>query len=250
MLSLCPWHLSALQRNITLKEWFYSWLGSDLEILEPEDWFIRGHDIQGGFIDLDKFWRPNYSKGTFLWASPPAAAHVCIEELRKARIKRQDSLHVMAIPRLMTPMWLKALYKTTNLVISITPDHTFWSASEFEPLTLVICFPYLPFYPWSLRGTLRMYRMARTVRQVQQTQDVAPGHILCELLSQVKRFLCMAEHVVRKLLFYTDLPQVPYSHNKASRRGKRGPSELLEATASQQQRLHSRKKRRSQNGSL
>ena len=137
MLSLYPWHLSALQRNITLKEWFYSWLGSDLEILEPEDWFIRGHDIQGGFIDLDKFWRPNYSKGTFLWASPPAAAHVCIEELRKARIKRQDSLHVMAIPRLMTPMWLKALYKTTNLVISITPDHTFWSASEFEPLTLL-----------------------------------------------------------------------------------------------------------------
>jgi hypothetical protein len=44
--------------------------------------------------------------GTFVWAPPPAAAAVALEELRKARIKRQDSMHILVVPRLLMPEWL------------------------------------------------------------------------------------------------------------------------------------------------
>ena len=48
MLSFCPWHLSAIERNSKLKLWLQSWLGEDAEFLSQEDWFVRGHDILGG----------------------------------------------------------------------------------------------------------------------------------------------------------------------------------------------------------
>ena len=46
------------------------------------------------------FWRPRILPGTFVWTPPPAAAAVAIEELRKARIKRQQLLNVVVIPML------------------------------------------------------------------------------------------------------------------------------------------------------
>ena len=47
---------------------------------------------------------------TFVRSPPPAACNVAIQELRKARIKKWDSTHIILVPRLMTPMWLKQLY--------------------------------------------------------------------------------------------------------------------------------------------
>jgi hypothetical protein len=62
-----------------------------------------GHDLIGGEINELCHWAPVHKAGTFVWAPPPAAAAVAIEELCKARIKRQDSLHIVIVPRLMTP---------------------------------------------------------------------------------------------------------------------------------------------------
>ena len=64
------------------------------EFLEPKQWFDRGHDIQEFVLNDDGFEIPRYKAGTFVWAPPPAAADVAIQELRKARHKRQQSLHV------------------------------------------------------------------------------------------------------------------------------------------------------------
>jgi hypothetical protein len=105
MLSFISLHLLALQRSETLKDWIKSWLGNQAEFLEPEDWFERGHDMSGGCKDSKGYWRPKILPGTFVWTSPPAAANVALEELQKARIKRQDSLHVIVIPRLLKPKW-------------------------------------------------------------------------------------------------------------------------------------------------
>lgn len=125
MLSFCPWHLGALERNKNLKDWLIAMVGSDAEFFQPKDWFVRGHDITGGSKREGKFWMPDTKKGTFIWSPPPAAAATCVEELRKARIKRQESTHIVLIPRLMTPLWLKQLYKTTDLIFQIKPQHSF-----------------------------------------------------------------------------------------------------------------------------
>ena len=67
-----------------------SWFGAESELLEPEDWFEKGHDLTGGY-NKDGFWYTTARKGTFLWCLPPAIADVALEQLRIARIKRQQS---------------------------------------------------------------------------------------------------------------------------------------------------------------
>jgi hypothetical protein len=107
MLSFIPLHLNAIERSPAVEPWLRSWLGEDAEVLSPEGWFERGHDLLGGKYDAKGFWRHATKKGTFIWNPPPAAASVAIEELRKARIKRQDSMHVFVCPRLMKPEWFR-----------------------------------------------------------------------------------------------------------------------------------------------
>ena len=82
-----------------------------------------------------------------MWTPPPAASHIALEELRKSRIKRQDSIHIVMIPKFMTPLWLKQFYKAMDLVFPIVPTHTFWSKNQFECLFVGICFPYSRFRP-------------------------------------------------------------------------------------------------------
>jgi hypothetical protein len=103
MLSLIPLHLSAFERMVELQPWVGSWLGSDTEFLEPHDWFERGHSHAGGYNDEKGFWRITIKKATFVWAPPPSAADVALEELRKALIKRRDSTHIFISPQLLTP---------------------------------------------------------------------------------------------------------------------------------------------------
>lgn len=51
MIGFIPLHLGATQRCPPLKLWLSSWIGPDAEFLEPRDWFIRGHDQDGGLRD-------------------------------------------------------------------------------------------------------------------------------------------------------------------------------------------------------
>ena len=257
MLSFCPWHLSALDRNPKLRTWLSSWLGDQPEFLLPTDWFIRGHDISGGKLtsptewcdgaNKPKFWRHTYKPGLFVWAPPPAAAHICIEEIRKARIKRQESTHVIVVTRLMTPLWLKQLYKTADLVFSVKPIHDFWSKDDFEPLTIAIAFPYLSSHPWQLRGTPKLYAVARKLRQLSDEENLAGGHFLRQFLFQVGKFQGMQEDVVRRMLYFGQAPDLP---NSNSARRKRQVRECLEAGASKQIDLSPCKRRRSHSSAI
>ena len=221
MLQFCPWYLSALEQEPKLAEWLRSWMPSHVEFLEPKDWFLRGHDLQGGSDDAKGYWRHGVKAGNFVWVPPPAAAHVCLEELRKARIKRQSSLHVVIIPRLMTPLWLKQLFKTADLIVNIVPEYDYWSSSQFEPLTVAICFPYLNFSPWQLRSTPQLCRMAREVRKVQKEKIMDPGRLLRKLLLRIRRLPTLQPHVVRKMLYLESGSGVSDSRNKSALRPKR-----------------------------
>jgi hypothetical protein len=209
MLSFIPLHLSAIQRSEALKSWIQSWLGIQAEFLEPAGWFERGHDMSGGSKDAKGFWRAKIVSGTFVWTPPPAAADVALEELRKARIKRQNSLHVIVIPRLLKPEWFRQLYKTCDLIFDVPPGSDCWPTNMYEPVVIGIVFPFLSRAPWQLRRTPKMFQVARTMREMWEVGDLAAGHFLRKLLLDYAKLSCVPTNVVRKMLYFERGREVP-----------------------------------------
>jgi hypothetical protein len=116
MLAYILFHLDAIERSPAVEPWLRSWLGPSAEVFTPTSWFERGHNILGGRFDSKGFWRHHIKPGVFIWNPPPAATQVALEELQKARIKRQDSLHVFVCPRLLKSQWFQLLYKASDVV--------------------------------------------------------------------------------------------------------------------------------------
>ena len=143
LMTFLPFHLSAFDRSPSLCDWIKSWSGDNSLVFGPKDWFIRGHDISGGYKNEDGFWMPTIQHGTYIWNPPPAAADVAIEQLRKARIKRQNSTHVFVVPRLMTPLWLKQFHKACDLVITVPVGFEHWGQDMLEPCLIGVCFPFI-----------------------------------------------------------------------------------------------------------
>ena len=111
-----------------MESWLRSWLPTqnDVSFLTPEDWFEKGHDIQGYCCNVDGVEVPVIKAGTYIWAPPPAAADVAVQELRRARHKQHESLHVFVCPRLMKPRWFRQLYKAADMIFDLYPGHPFW----------------------------------------------------------------------------------------------------------------------------
>ena len=53
MLSFLPLHSGAIDSQVKLLSWIESWC-KDIEVLTPEDCFVRGHNIYGYCKNLDK----------------------------------------------------------------------------------------------------------------------------------------------------------------------------------------------------
>eukprot|EP00980_Cylindrotheca_fusiformis_P008541 scaffold1809_cov107-Cylindrotheca_fusiformis.AAC.5 len=206
MSSFLPLHLTAFERSPELKPWVESWAGSEAVFLTPEDWFIRGHDLcfvgEHTPSPRQRIKKIEVKSGVMIWSPPPAAAMVALEELRKARIKRQRSTHVILIPRLCTPMWLKQLYKASDLVLEIPPTCPFWSSNMFEPLFVGILLPFCRCDPWSLRLAPKVCEYQRRLQRVWKVSPVDAGDILHELLTLSRRIPTMPRSVVRKVLFF------------------------------------------------
>jgi hypothetical protein len=226
MLSFIPFHLSALQRSPSVEVWLKSWMGEDAEVLSPEGWFERGHDLLGGQYDKKGFWRHKIKTGKFVWAPPPAAALVAIEELRKARIKRQESLHVFVCPRLMKPEWFRQLYKASDIVFDVPVGCSCWPASMFEPLIIGVVFPFISAPPWQLRATPKMFKLGWQLRRVWVGEDVDAGHLLRKFLLEYERIRSMPPDVVRRVLFFESACPIPRqeSGRRRGRKRKRPPS--------------------------
>jgi hypothetical protein len=177
-------------------------MDDDVEFIGADGWFTRGHDHLGGCRDARGFWHQTIVPGKFVWTPPPAAADVALEEMRKARIKRQDSTHFFVCARLLTPEWLKQLWKTADLIFQVPPGSPGWPANMFEPLTIGIVFPLLRNRPWQLKGTPKMFYLARQVRKMFKEEVVDSGDFLRKLLLECRRFYSMQPDVVRRMLYF------------------------------------------------
>ena len=58
MIKYCPWGRGAVEVEPQLKQWVKRWAGSDTIFLDRKKWFLRGHDICGGYYDNKKYWYP------------------------------------------------------------------------------------------------------------------------------------------------------------------------------------------------
>ena len=210
MLEFCPWGKSCIEVSPKLKNWVTSWAGEDAVFLSPKDWYLRGHDLSGGAFNHKGYWHHEIIKGTYVWTPPPAAADACIEELRKARMKRKNSTHIVIIQRLMTPTWLKQLHKCGDCIFSIPASHSFWPSTSFEPLIVAILFPYIPYRPFQLKTTYKMFYMGRRLSQVFKENQVDGGDILLKLLLEVRRYKTLSRSVVWRMLYLGREPPFPY----------------------------------------
>jgi len=183
-----PLHQSVQDRQdpIILRRWIESWLGES-KWLAPEEWF-----------------EPQSMATPCIWTPPPAAADAALDQLGKwLHMRPTDTIHVVIIPRLMTSRWRKILGKICDLVFTIPVGSVLWSYSQFEPLIVGICFPFIRFKPWRLRGTPLLESVERALREVPQASSGWGGSILCKLLHTTRTLDAMPEGLVRKVLHAT-----------------------------------------------
>ena len=222
MLSFVPIHMKASERFLGLKPWIDNWTGKDrLEWLSPEGWFTRGHDLveEEWEINVDGLSLPTFKSGFFVWEAAPVAAIAMIEELRRARHKRQQSHHLVLIPRLMQPEWRKALYKAADLVVSLPIGHAAWPKEMFEPLTIAFIFPFLSYRPWQLRRSQHILDLGRKLSGVWGENQPGEGLILRELWGLQRKLSKMPEKLARKVLHCEQSSNVPNSYPRKRRRG-------------------------------
>ena len=166
--------LSPFEQSPTLLPWVEDILqGLDPVTLNYDNWFDATLNVNG----------------TFVWTSAPAAADVVIERLGVARHKQPNSLHLIAVPRLMTGRWRKHLSRACDFYFKLDNDYLWDLRTHYEPLLIFVCLPFLPHRPQlaerkSLIGQLRGTLLSENVRQV---HTASQRSLLRELLRKARQ---------------------------------------------------------------
>jgi len=172
MLSFVPLHLSAQERSVAVSSWVQSWVSPALTMLplRPIDWFELGHGVADWEVNADGLSSPLPvpSSSVLLWTPPPAAAAVAVEQLSFSRLKRPQLAHVFVVPRLITYLWRKQLFKLADLVFTLPVGfrEDVWPVTMYEPLIVGVLLPYLPHSPWSRRHTPSVLEVGRSLSGV------------------------------------------------------------------------------------
>ena len=141
--------------------------------------------------------------GVYSWSPPPGVADISLEELRKARLKRHDSCHVIVVPKLLTPLWRRQLWKVSDLIFQVPASTSFWGKDMFESLFFGVCFPYISHPPWCLRGSPRMFSVARELQTVFKNDNMDGRNILSELYRLVAKLDKLPGSMVWRLLHFS-----------------------------------------------
>jgi hypothetical protein len=159
--------------------------------------------------------------GVYGWFPPPAAANVAIEQLRIARIKRQESTHIFVCPRLMSPQWLKQVHKACDIVFAVPIGSPGWPSNMFEPLIVGICFPFIRFDPWQTKGTPKMVDQAKQLSALQSTGILDQRSLLRELWHVCHKLITMPECMVSRMLYFNKRSRVPHCATRGGRSGSK-----------------------------
>ena len=239
MTSHIPLARTALERSAPLLDWIKSWFGEDgkgdnVEVLEPEGWFERGHDIIGGSKNCDGMWIPKYKAGNFIWAPAPAGAKFAAEQLRHARHKRMDSLHVFVCPRLMSHEWISHVRKSADLIFEIKAGNTvFWPSDKHESLVIGVYLPFANQKPWQLKRSQMLVDLEPRLRGLWKEDPCTGRDILQQLLVFARSMGSMPVRDVRMLLYGLEDSGFPLLC-----RGRRESSSLEEKDRVEEEHVH------------
>jgi hypothetical protein len=203
MLSFIELDKSATERFPPLLDWIRSWTMQDgLMPLTPEEWFVEGHGICGGYKDRHGIWMPKHEPAgkLHLWAPPPAVADAMFEELLKARHKRNDTFHVIVVPRLMAPRWRRLFHKVSDLHFVVPAGASFWPSDMYEPLWVGVVLPFTSHRPWQFKRAPLMVELARKLCEVCKDSDFLAGNILRKLLKLPRRLASVPPSVASGVL--------------------------------------------------
>jgi hypothetical protein len=222
MLSYVPLHKCALERSPKLLNWIKSWAESNkkekLEALQPNDWYIRGHDMDGGFQNASGKFEPKFREGIFLWHPPPGAAEAACEEIRKARVKRTRSTHIFVCPRLLTPYWRSHLHRSADLVFEIPAGQDYWPKNMFEPLILAIYLPFCSHRPWQLKFSPSIMELGDRLQRLWRSGGNAQGAVLRELRIKAGQLENLQKGMVHQMLHCFDKLGIPCEGSKKRNR--------------------------------
>ena len=153
-------------------------------------------------MDHNGFWRHNTKTSSYIWDLAPVAAGTALEELRKARMKRRKSTHLVVVPKIFTPLWLKQLYKVCDLIFFIPANFSFWSTEMYEPLCMGLCFPFLKYRPWQLKRAPKLLEMGRQLHKMCKEDNMDPRNLLRKLLCFTRRLSTLPRDKLWSLLFF------------------------------------------------
>ena len=184
-----PLHKGAFDlQPVLLSNWCRMWMEEDYRPpLGPEGWFVEGH-------------RP----GVHLWAPPPSAALIALEELAESRLKRFHNVtHVFICPRLcFYEEWRSRFQKEVDFWIFLEPGQ-FWPHDMYEPLVVGISFPLRrrDSGPWLVRQNREaVVEMGRALHELSKASHVQVGRYLRELWRDPWSLSKLSERLVRRLL--------------------------------------------------
>jgi hypothetical protein len=190
MLDFVPLHLGVLERSPPVLQWIQSWVPPSHTVipLQPIDWFQLGHGINTWLPNLDGLPTPICGLSgneVLVWAPPPAAANVAVEQLSYSRTKRPFLSHVFVVPRLMTSLWRKQLFKLADCVFTLPVafNSAVWPLDMCEPLIVGVVLPFLPVAPWSRRNTPAILAVGSSLSSMFSTLSGDECHLLRQLWS-------------------------------------------------------------------
>jgi hypothetical protein len=204
MATFVPLHLSALERDPRILDWIKTWVGCpNIKPLQPKDWFDVGHGIVRGTLSESGVWLPVRKTATHIWSPPPSAADVAVEEMLRARHKDPESTHVFVVPKLMTYLWRKRLFKETDIAFEVPVGVHFWDKRMHEKLIVAIVFPLLDVSPWRLKRMPVVLELERKLSGLWEKNCRDSASVLCELRLLSKRVGSMPGDLVRAVLHGT-----------------------------------------------
>lgn len=204
MLHFVPFNRGAAERSDLLLPWLQHWLPKDTETaspLEPRQWFLEGQGIHSWESNVDGIPCPVIrDPRAYVWAPPPAAADVALEQLILARHKRPHRLDVFVCPRLMTHLWRRRLYRMADVVFEVPVGHCLWPNTMHEPLFVGLFLPLILHRPWQLGRSPQVVAIEGELHRVLRTPGGDGVTLLQQFCSLAGRLGTMLPNVVRRVL--------------------------------------------------